>query len=177
LVLLDADVIIEAHELKVWDPIVSEVGVLVPSIVSHNEASYFRSRKRRKKLGIRLTPLVESGDIEELSATTDELRSIEEAFDCITLEGLHDGEKEALALLYSGRAPGSFFCSGDKAALRCLAMLGLSEKAISLETLLGSIGFWKPLSPQFTEEYLRRQLRRGQQDGITGLGLSGGGDF
>jgi len=155
----------------------SEVRILVPSIVCHNEARYFRSRKRRKRLGIALPALVEAGHIEELAGTMQELSSIEQAFDFVTLGDLDDGEKEALALLHSGSAGESFFCSGDKAALRCLAMLGLSEKAISLETLLGSMGFPKPLRRQFTEEYMQRYLRRGQLDRITGRGLSVGEDF
>ncbi len=168
----DADVVIETYNLGVWEGLIAEISVVVPATIVHSEALFFKGRKRSVSGRIHLPALVEQGKIKQVEASAQEVDAVLQRFDRIFRESLHPGEVEALAVLHAGKAPECAFCSGDKTAIRCLAMLGLSDCAISLEEVLDSIGLRKKLRFQFTKEYLRAQIKIGQQQRITGLGLA-----
>ena len=170
-VLLDAVIVIEAHALGIWSNLVGKVDILVPSTVVRDEAFYFNSKKREKRLAIQISKSIKDGEIMEVAATAEELRSLEGIFDNATLQGLDPGELEALALLKSGKIKGALFCTADGAAIRALALMGHSELGISLERLLQEVGLQKPLDRQYKEDFFRYHLTRGQQDRITGIGL------
>jgi hypothetical protein len=168
----DADVVIETYKLGVWEQLIAEIPVLVPATIAYSEALFYKGRKRSVSKEIDLPALVEQGKIRQVEASAQEVEAVLKRFDCISRESLHPGEVEALAVFYARKAPECAFCSGDKTAIRCLAMLGLSDCAISLEGVLDSIGLRKNLRVQFTKEYLRAQIKIGQQQRITGLGLA-----
>lgn len=172
-VLLDADVVIEAHALGIWQTLVERCKVLLPSIVVHDESLFFRRRAGRVLEDINLRPLLETGKVTELSATTEELASLQCLFDRVFIKTLHAGETEALALLKVDKALGNWFCSGDARAIQALAMIGIPERGISLETLLRSIGLARRLRRQFTERFFKKNLHIGQVNRITGEGLAG----
>ena len=171
-VLLDADVVIEAHELNIWQKLTELLQVIVPSTVAHDEALFFSPAGRDSRKDIALQTLVEGGSITELSATYEDLVSISNMFDRVFIETLHPGETEALALLKANKAGVACFCTGDRHAIQALAMIGLSGRGISLEALLVSIGMRRRLKRQFAEAFFRRNLRAGQQKRITGEGLT-----
>jgi hypothetical protein len=174
-VLLDANVVITAHELGVWDWLVRVFRVSVPSVVVHGEAQYYRPwNQPSRKVLIDLTASVASGDIAELTASVEEFTRALSSFDPVFESGLHAGETEGLALLLSGKTNEALFCSGDALAIQASAMLGLADKAVSFEHLLGGKKTPVVLEPQCTEEYLRRNLDIGRQNRITGAGLRKG---
>lgn len=171
-VLLDANVVITAHELGVWDWLVRVFRVSVPSIVVRTEALHYHPSKQPwRSVPIHLQEQVASGDIEELTVTAEDIARVLSVFDASFVGGLHAGETEGLALLQTGRAGNAQFCSGDALAIQALAMLGFGDRGVSLQTLLGGKKTPTPLAAQCTEEYLRRNLEIGRDNRITGTGL------
>lgn len=115
--------------------------------------------------------LVKLGKIKEISATLAEMESLRGVFDKGFVQGLGDGELEALALIKSNRIGDALFCTADAAAIRALAMLGHSDLGISMEILLKKTGLQKSLDKQFTDKFFRENRIVGQQNRITGQGL------
>lgn len=171
LLLLDACVIIEAYRLDVWGALLSRAQVAAPATVVRTEALFYSQDKHCVPQSIHLPTLVAEGKMVELSATTDELAVVQAQLTDDVIEGLDPGEMEALALLVVGRAAGYLLCTGDRAAIQALALLGLSALGISFEHALARVGLKKPLSKQFTEKYFRTVLREGQERRLRGLGL------
>lgn len=93
-------------------------------------------------------------------------------FDPLFAESIDPGEQEALALMLADRCPDQQFCSADARPLQALAMLGMSDRGISFEEILGAVGESKRIDEQFTKKYLERQIREGQRRRIQGDGLS-----
>lgn len=174
-VLLDANIVIKAYELGIWQMLVQRCELILPSIVVHDEALFFRREIHGVPEEIDLRVLIEDGKITELSATVEELASLRTVFDRVFIEMLDPGEVEALALLKAGKALGASFCTGDAPAIQALAMIGMSARGISMGRLLESIGLTKRLKKQFTKRFFKENLRLGQQNRITDQGLAKGG--
>lgn len=170
-VLLDAMIIIEAHELGIWDSLLRKVEVLIPSTIIHAEAFYFHSKTSRRRKAILLNEAVVSGLVTEVTASAADILAVQKLFDVSTLGGLDSGEFEALALINTARMKGALFCTAEKAAIRALALMGYAEAGISLEKLLTQIGLQQKLDSQFTEDFFKHFLKKGKQDRVTGSGL------
>jgi len=168
-VLFDADVVIAAHVLGIWRWLVRNYRVLVPSVVVH-EALFFRTRAG-ERVDINLPALVKTGEIEELAAGVEEIAKVYSYFDAWFADTIHAGETEGLALVLTDRATGAMYCCGDARAIQALAMLGLGDCGVSLESLLGGKKPRGRLELQFTEGYFRRNLDIGRENRITGTGL------
>jgi hypothetical protein len=121
---LDAVVVIKAHELGIWELLVERAQIIVPAIVVQDEAFYFDIEPGEKRYAINLKDLIDSGKIMEEAASLAELKNLDNIFDSITIEGLDPGETEALAIVKSGRLGEVFFCTSDKAAIGALALMG-----------------------------------------------------
>ena len=170
-VLLDANVIIEAYALGVWNKLLDRTKTVIPSTVVQDEAFYFDKKKSGKRLAIDLNEFIDSGRILEVGATATELQNLRNIFDDLTLEGLDPGELEALALLHTSELKGAVFCTADKAAIRALALMGCCESGISMEELLQICGLQKPLELQYKRKFFEEQLAIGKQNRIAGFGL------
>ena len=170
LLLLDADVVIEAHRLDVWEALINRSRVACSATVVRDEALFYR-RDQFFPTSLNLQGLVAAGRITMLEATTDDLCQLAAIVTHDVLEGLHAGESEALALLLVGKAKAHLFCSGDRVALRTLALLGLSQYGTSLQKVLQSLGLTKRLPENLTERFFRDALKEGQEHRLRGLGL------
>jgi len=170
-VLLDANVVIKAHELGVWLQLTERFELILPGTVIRDEARYFKTT-RRKRRPIKLRELVAKGEVTELIATAEELANVYTIFASWFLETLDPGETEALALLKANKAREAYFCTSDAPAIKALAMMSVSEQGISMETLLATVGLQKSLERQYTEDFFRMNIRFGQIARITGEGLA-----
>lgn len=170
-VLFDANVIIEAYKLGVWEKLLDKISVLVPSIVAHDEALFFEKEKEKVRKAIDLKRLIRMTKIKEVSATSAEMEFLHSIFDRVFVQELHEGELEALALIKANKVGEALFCTGDAVPIRALAMIGHSEVGISMETLLKKTGLQKTLDKQFTEQFFRENLLMGKQNRITRKGL------
>ncbi|MDI6890258.1 MAG: hypothetical protein QMC83_04875 [Thermodesulfovibrionales bacterium] len=157
LLFLDADVIIDLHRLSVWEHIIKNHKVHIPSIILHKETYYYEDKRGirhpidlEKEIGV---------TIYELSCSAEELLSFKEQFDRVFQEELHDGEKEALVLLQ--KQEDRLLCTCDHAAIKALALLDLTEQGISFENLLKKTGINKKLEFKHTEKRFKRCLSEG----------------
>lgn len=168
----DANVIIEAYELNVWHILLERISIIVPSIIATDETLFYYPEHQKIPDPINLRSLAQENKITIIEATTKEMSEIYSFFDPSFIGQLHEGEAEALALLYCRPNLDHHFCTSDAAAIRAFAMLGLSFRAVSFERVLAAHGLQKKLNIQFQEGYLRNNLKVGQQMRITGQGLA-----
>lgn len=171
LLLLDADVVIEAHRLGVWEVLIARSGVACPATVVHDEALFYCKEEHSVPASIHLPRLAAAGQIAMLEGTADDLRRLDATLTPDVLGRLHPGESEALALLLVQKAQGHLFCSGDWAAIYALALLGLSEWGISFERALDTLGLTKRPPRNLAERFFGDALREGQEHRLRGLGL------
>jgi len=82
----------------------------------------------------------------------------------VFVKGLDAGERDAITILNSGKYDEHFFCSGDKSAIKALAVINKSFNAVSLEKLLrdtGQAGTVKNLKHEFLEAYTKKYISDG----------------
>ena len=170
-VLLDANIVIEAYRLGIWEKLLKKVEISVSSVVAHTESLFFVRKEGRVPEAINLKKLISEGKIKEYSASSNELADLYSLFDRVFIEGIHEGEAESLALILKRRLKDVLFCSGDAVAIQALAMVGHSEAGISFEALLKKVGLQQNLRTQFKEKFFKEHLKHGAQNRITQTGL------
>ena len=168
-VLLDANVVIESHELEVWDQLKSRCRLTLPATVSRREVLY--CFLGGCKVEIHLQEQIRSREIDELEATAEEVSILFGIFESWFLETLDPGETEALALLQTGRLSEVIFCTSDAPAIKALAMMGMSHMGVSFETRLARSGLTKSLKKQFLETFFKGCIRQGSLNLVTRNGL------
>ncbi|UCG43326.1 MAG: hypothetical protein JSU73_01535, partial [candidate division WOR-3 bacterium] len=123
-----------------------------------------------------LQPYVDGGQIDIIDCEATELdpvRAVSPLF-----ARLDQGEIESLAVMLR---PGQEvrFCTADKGAIRAAVMLGLVERAVSLEELLKQVGLSRDFSGrddwQFSERRFQKAVRQANIDKVQGLGASPSG--
>ena len=99
-----------------------------------------------------------------------QLKAFLNRFDPVYFGEMDPGETESLAYLISSNDP-CLICSSDAIVFRVLGCLGLVEQGLSLETILQQVGLGRALTYQFTERFREYWTKRGQRDGMSGIGL------
>jgi hypothetical protein len=159
LVILDANVIIKAHELGVWNGLTSQYHIHLPSTVLFSEAKYFISKSTGQRVDIDMNSYVSSGNIQEIQSSADDLKQLQVTVSENFFQALDPGELEALAILHSGQHPDFQFCTGDQSAIKAMSVLGLSSQAVSFEKLLKSSGIsTNGLHRSYSQDALNRKL-------------------
>lgn len=162
LVILDANVIITAHALGVWNALTNQYQIYVPTTVLVSEAKYFNSMVTGQKIEINMNSYLIAGKIHEIQSTAYNLKYLQDTVSENFFQALDPGELEALALLNSGLHPGFLFCTGDQSAIKAMSVLGLGSQAISFEKLLTSTGLkTKNLHGSYSQDALNRRLAEG----------------
>ncbi len=162
LVILDANVVIDAYQNNYWNTLVTAYNVYLPAIVLRDEVQYFRDRDGKKFID--LSPYILKGTVVELEATLEEEAVLQASVKPVFLPKLDPGEREALALLKSPRCKNFLFCTGDALAIQGLSILGMTPQGISVEKLLNNAGSTKKVKPEFTEKRFQAHLVQGFQE-------------
>ena len=170
----DADVVIHLFKAGLWPAVSAAYQIVLPSIV-YGEARFFFDDSGAC-LPIDLEAEIAAGGVEVLEGSPENLASLQQCFDSVFLEGLHDGEQEALGLVHSGRFADGWFCSGDRKAQVATVALGHEAMVVSLEQALGRIGRsltqylrqWRHL----TANGVRDSISEGQRMRLTGEGMT-----
>ncbi len=144
LILLDANVIIELYRLGVWSQILVQCKVFTTDYIAHNESLFYSVSNTH--VPIEIDKYIDNGDLTIIEATAEDIGALESVFSDDFLESIHDGEKEALALIAAGKHQDSIFCTADGPAIKALVMLNKGQNGISLEELLARNGFEKQAS-------------------------------
>ncbi len=170
-VLLDANIIIEAYRLGIWEKLIDNVEISVSSIVARDEVLFWSKKEGGIPEAINLEKLISKGKIKEFAASADEVAAFLNKFDSVYVQGLHAGENEALALIMHGKINDTLYCSADATAIQALAMIGHSDLGISMEIMMKKSGITKRLKVHYSEEFFKRNINIGKQNLITGQGL------
>ncbi|MBL7543940.1 MAG: hypothetical protein JNL11_08995 [Bdellovibrionaceae bacterium] len=163
LIILDANVIIHAHELGIWNHLVYQYDVCIVGIVIDDEAKYFQSQTGIKT-DIDLKKNELDGKIHRLDPDLSHTQKILKEYKEIFVKGLDPGERDAITLLNSGSFDEHLFCSGDKSAIKAAAVIDKTFNVISLEKLLresGQAGCVKNLKHEFLESYTKQYINAG----------------
>ncbi|MCK4505362.1 MAG: hypothetical protein KAW14_07085 [Candidatus Aegiribacteria sp.] len=162
LVILDADVVIHLNEIGKWDAILESYDIILPEIVAMQEADYFDDGTGLTKT-IPIQSCIEKGIIQIEHADQSEITLIRgilgSTFDA-NFE-VHIGELEAMAILIRRNTSETAICTGDTAAVIALCYLDLSERIVSLESLLAKCGHTAAVRDNFSEEALKVKIKRG----------------
>jgi hypothetical protein len=168
LLLLDANVVIKAFELGIWQELIERCDIWLASTVIQ-EAEYFITGDG-KKCPIELDQYAADKRITEFGITPSELLSFKGLFDSSYLEKLDDGETESLAFLINAHER-LMICSADKIVYRILGNLRRKEQGISLEEILQQIGLTCALPRQFGKAYRIEWTQKGFEEGLGGIGV------
>ncbi|MFC2156517.1 hypothetical protein ACFLT9_01640 [Acidobacteriota bacterium] len=167
IVLLDADVIIDLHRFGIWEAIVRQNHLLIPSTILRQEAFYWKDEFGFKHS---IDLLHAAGNqFEEISVSAQDLQAFKQKFDRFIEEELDTGETEALKILND--RDDCHFCTCDKVAIKAIAILGKRELGQSFELLLKSSGITKQLERKHTDSYFNKYLDEGSLLRVQRFGL------
>lgn len=167
--LLDADVVIDAHSLGMWDKLLARNRVHIGSVVLRTEVDYYIDKNGRRR-NINLISQHRAKKITELSATLAEQRILKERFDAMLGPKLDPGETESLVILE--RVPELMFCTFDYAAITAAVLLDIGNRVISFETVLKKCGLSRRrLQRKHSEERFKHIVKTAQLMRVMGQGL------
>ncbi len=135
-VLCDANVIIKSHQIGMWHAVLSQCRIVTGDVVAHTESLYYKVRSTKKIID--LEPYISDGQLTVLSASAVDIASLLSRFPRDILFGLHEGERELLALINAGKTGDCRFCSSDGIAIEAMSFLG--AQGVSFEKLLEHAG-------------------------------------
>lgn len=171
-VLSDANIIIDAHRLGIWGQLINQCQMFTTRYIQKNEARYFRSKSRTKS--INLKEQISKGNIIILDAESRHMNNLYSIFENWFLESLDAGEREALALILSGKIDELLFCTCDGHAIQALAMINKLHMGISCEKLLEKTGFRgskKKLGARHSQAFFDKHAKQGSINFVTGTGI------
>ncbi|MBF0593890.1 MAG: hypothetical protein HQL22_02865 [Candidatus Omnitrophica bacterium] len=169
LLLLDTDVIINLHELGIWEAILKKYNVYVASTVIHVEAVYYEDKKTHEKMKIDLRDSVAKKLIHEICATAEEQKRIKDLLSKKRLAYIvpDAGELEAMAIVNEKKIEGLQFCTVDDLAQKIMVHLGLETDIVAFETVLKELGVLRrnqQIASSWTEKklaHVRTNVRMG----------------
>ena len=148
IVLVDTNVIIEAHRAKCWRAIINFFRVETVEKCCEEAATGDKRRadyvavdveEMKKAVAVHAVSLMELAEIETRLAEPDRIDM---------------GEKHLLA--HAIAKPGAWYLSAsDRAAVKAGNELRLLDRFVSLEALARAVGISTPLKRHFTEDWLR----------------------
>lgn len=167
LLLLDADIVISAYELGVWENLTKITKVYLPStVIRKREANYYIDKNGDRRYIEDLMVQIQKGIIFEAAASALQLLEIEKLLDASAKTSLSAADKESLAIMISTKK-NFIFCTGDKQIIKKLVSLNLKEKSVSMETLLKSCGVGRTVPYERSEKYFKMWLEKGAVDFVT----------
>jgi len=161
-VLLDANVVIDAHRLGFWTALVTQYRISVTETIVHEVRFYEDDAGEKHEIDLRA--LATSDAIDVLAASADELEAVRSKITLEFAKSVDPGELEAIAVLFSGRCEDHRFCTADGVAIKLLAVLDRGACAVPVKKLLEPIGFRKTVPYQYDEKYFKTKLAEGMTE-------------
>lgn len=162
-VLVDAVVVIGAHEQRYWEPLCNSYHIALPATILEEEVFYFHCEDGKK--GLSPSTWLAEGKVERLEAGVADHKHLCSKLSANSMKSLDPGELEALALLGSSTYKNYRFTTADRAAIKALGVLGWGERGVSVEELLQKSGAHGPqikkLPQHFTKKWFQARLHEG----------------
>ena len=165
LVLLDANIVIQLFELKIWDRLIARFDIVLAQTVI-DESEHFLDDDFA--IEIDLQPYIASQAIAVHEREPSRISAYCARFDASYLDKLDPGEAESLCLL--DEDADTLMCSADKIVWRVLGNLRIGDRGISLEEMLGQAGQTTNLRRQFTKAFRQEWTRKGFAESMMGQG-------
>jgi hypothetical protein len=169
LLLLDANIVFKLFSADLWGQVLEKCDVLLSRVVAEVEVKYFDDGVEHQRID--LQPYLRDKRISIVDIDVGKIKTFKSKFDTSYLERLDDGEAESLTYLDTSSEP-CLICSADAIVFKTLGLLGKPDQGLSLEEVLGIIGFGRKLEWQYSKAFRDRYTREGQADLIQGNGLS-----
>ena len=170
LLLLDANVIIKAHELGIWEQLINRCHITISRSVAEDEANYWED-SQGIRYNIDLAKDIQAGRVNCENVSIAKISEFRELFDLSYLDRMDPGETESLAILYFKADEHWMIASSDAIVFKILGNIKLGDRGISLEEILTQIGLQQKLPFQHTQRFRRKYTKEGEQDSIRGRGL------
>lgn len=171
--LLDAVAVVAAFEAGIWERLVAEYEVVIPSIVADEAHFYLKPPRTGRRYPIDLPAMEAAGTIRICEVGLDEIATLLSRFDGSFSGRIHAGEAEALAYLAGlDESVDIRLVTSDKAALIAAALLDLGHRSMCLADVLRACGLGRRLEPQHESEYHRACIGEGNRMRVQGQGLS-----
>lgn len=162
LVILDANIIIHAHENGYWGELTQRYHLFVGSIIVGESKFYFD--EENDSIAIDLKSAIEKKEIQVVEADAVDLARLGEKLTPRYFGMLHSGEREAVAFMAAHTDEDYFFCTADLAAVKLMSILDLGGKAMSCEKLCDGFFPAKKMQHHYREEDFKKALTQGLQE-------------
>lgn len=161
--LVDAVVVIHAHEQKYWERLCNAHRIFIPGTILEDELFFFTSDKGKEPL--LAATWVQQGKVTRVDAEHSDLHKLTQKLSDNFMRGIDPGEFEALALLLSKDHKNLHFTTADRMAIKALGLLGLRSRGVSVEELLSNLQALptksKKVDTQYTKKYFEKALTEG----------------
>ena len=167
LLILDACVVIQLHEMERWDVILQRCDVYLSEIVATREVRFDNANG----VLIDLAPAIEAGKITTFNVDEKDIEDFRGRFDADYFGVIDDGEAESLAYLFASKQD-FLISSADRIVYRVLGNLHRREQGISLEEILNRLGSTAPNLPrQYRKSFREEWSDTGFQERLRGIGF------
>jgi hypothetical protein len=168
LLLLDANVIIEAHEKGVWENLTQSCEITITEAVK-SECKYWLDLEGNRNY-IDIDSYITKGSINCVEVKLTSIEELIAKFDVSYVDRLDPGETESLAFLFESN-DNWVISSSDDIVYKILGAMNRINQGISLEEILNKIGVTKTLQWQFTKKFRMIKSKTGQIDSIQERGF------
>ena len=158
-VILDANVVIDAHRLGFWTALVTQYRISVTETILNEVQFYEDDTGEKHEIDLRAS--AQKGAIDVLGASAEEFEAVQSKITLEFAKSVDPGEMEAIAVLASGRCEEHRFCTADAVAIKLLAVLNLGAYGVPVKKLLEPIGYRKEVPRQYGEKYFNAKLAEG----------------
>jgi hypothetical protein len=171
--LLDAGPVIALHSFGLWHEVTRSCDLVLPRVVATAETLFWRASSG-ERIPIDVVADARANRIVLLDCAPADLQGTLHLFDRATRGSVDPGELHALTQLrlWSGEDRPRF-CSSDRMAVICLCLLGFSDLALSLESLLEEAGLGRAVEWKHSTRAVETWVREGIRRRLTGEGLAG----
>jgi len=134
LLLCDAVIIVDAHNLGLWNVLKSNYRIHIASTVLKKEAQFFKDDLQEKHY-LDFRKDIDQGRIIKISMTIEEIQAVIKKAGEHRLD-IHAGEAESIASLAKTAYQQLDFCTADKAAVAAVHLFDAMSRVVSLEKCL-----------------------------------------
>jgi len=164
-VLLDAVVVIAAHENGYWESLCNTYQIALPAAVIEEELLYFASSKGKQ--GLKPSAWVKEGKVVRIDADLKDYVALSSRLKSDFMASIDPGEREALATLLSKQHQQLLFSTADRAAARALGILGLGSRGISIEELLEGLGSKRSSKTKLPIHHTKKWFQQAVAEGFS----------